>query len=114
MKKKVLAVMMLAVLAGAPATARAEMPDYDTAGYCQAVASFGGVPSEMIRNGCLQQEQAAYNELKSTWDALPATLRAHCNQVARFTGPGSFMLLKGCVDQELDAAQQNQQFKFQR
>lgn len=94
--------------------ARAEMPDYDVSAHCKEIAAFGGPPSEMILNGCLKQEQAAYDALKPTWDQLPASIRAHCDEIARFAGPGSFMLLKGCVDQELDAARQNREFQFKR
>lgn len=94
--------------------ARAEMPDYDVNAHCKAIAAFGGAPSQTLLNACLQQEQAAYDHLKPSWDALPVAMREHCNSIARFGGPGSFTLLDACVDQENAAARNNATFQFKR
>lgn len=98
-----------------PGSSRAQdLPHYDVDGWCHAVASAGGLPSEMIRRGCLQQEQGAYDGLKGRWSALPRNVRSWCDGVARSGGEGSYTLLSGCVQQEMNAAQQNQQFRFRR
>jgi hypothetical protein len=102
-----------AIVFGATAS-YAAMPNYDPVAHCAKVASFGGTPSEVIRNTCLQQEQEAYNDLKPKWDGLPAALRAHCDRVASFGGAGTFVILKTCVEQELEASQKNHEFQFQR
>ena len=46
------------------------LPRYDVEAHCDQVASFGGNPSEMIRQGCFQQEQAAYDKLSNDVDQL--------------------------------------------
>ena len=90
----------------------AEMPNYDVKAHCQQVAGMGG-GSQMILQGCFQQEQSSYNSLKPTWDSLSPTMRNHCNQVASMGG-GSYMILKGCVDMELNSANANKSFEFKR
>jgi hypothetical protein len=114
MKSGNIALAVVAAVAFGATSSHAAMPNYDPAFHCARVASFGGAPSEVIRNTCLQQEQEAYNDLKPKWDGLPAALRAHCDRVASFGGGGTFVILKTCVEQELEAAQQNRQFQFQR
>jgi hypothetical protein len=108
--------LMLSVLlcATLPGDASAEMPNYDVDGHCGQVSSFGGSPSQMIKQACYQQEQHAYDGLKPTWDALPSGMQRHCDQVARFGGGGSYMLLAACVDQERAASDSNGQFTFRR
>lgn len=88
------------------------MPRYDPEGHCQQVASVGGGSSAMIYNGCLQNEQTHYDQLKTQWAELPDQMRQHCDQVARVGGFGSYMILKGCIDNELRAVQRKPEFKF--
>ncbi|MFI5020763.1 MAG: hypothetical protein ACHQRJ_03780 [Alphaproteobacteria bacterium] len=104
------AAMLLAVLAAAPALA--EMPRYDVAAHCKAIAEVGGAPSEAIRQGCYQQEQAAYDALKPRWDQLEAAMRQHCDQIARAGGRGSYAILEGCIQQEIEAGKANKGFEF--
>jgi hypothetical protein len=94
--------------------ALAEMPDYDVKKHCQRVASFTGTPSQSLMQACFEQEQSAYDHLKSTWDGLPASMRSHCDRVAKFAGEGSFSLLESCIDQEQQAKRGNEQFQFKR
>jgi hypothetical protein len=108
------ALIVMALSLGLPVAAAAAMPDYNVDAHCREIAAFGGGFSEMFFHGCLTQEQAAYNGLKSRWDGLPSAVRAHCDEIARFGGGGTYMILSGCVDQELSAGQQNRDFKFQR
>ena len=108
--KRVIGVCAIAV----SATAYAAMPNFDVKQHCSEVASFGGNPSEVIRQACYQQEQEAYNELKPNWDRLPATTRGHCDEVASFGGPGSYMILNACVQQESAARSSNDTFTFQK
>jgi hypothetical protein len=65
----------------------------------------------MIYNGCLEMEQDAYDELKSSWDSLPAKTQKYCDKVAQTT-EGSYSILKGCLDMESDAASTTPGFKF--
>jgi len=110
MKKLILS----AAFAALSSPALADMPNYDVKAHCNAVANFGGSSSQMILNGCYQQEQSSYNELKPIWDRLPAAVRKHCNEVARFGSPGSYMILNGCVQQEASASKANDNFVFKR
>ena len=96
---------------------RAGMPYYFTYGHCQRISSVGGGTSEVIRNGCLQQEQSSYDALKPVWNTLPEDLRLHCEGIAaegNIGNEGSYFILRGCVQQELDAAARNRAFKFRR
>ena len=97
-----------------PVAAFAEMPDYDVKPHCNRVASVGGGMSQMILQGCYQEEQSAYDQLKPMWDKLLPQLREHCDQIAKVGGGGSFTILQGCVQEELQARKQNQQFQFRR
>lgn len=110
MKVSLCAVLALLI---APA-AFAEMPDYNVKAHCKQVASFGGPQSEVLLQSCYQMEQSAYDELKPSWDELPAPLRAHCTRVAAFGGPGSFALLQSCVQMESQSATDNDKFQFKR
>ncbi|TAJ90421.1 hypothetical protein [Reyranella sp.] len=96
------------------APAWADMPIYDVKKHCDAVAAFGGTPSQSILNGCLNMEQSAYDRLKPVWNTLPTAMQNHCDQVATFGGGGSYSLLSGCVDQEISAAKANENFRFKR
>lgn len=90
------------------------MPYYDVTAHCQALARFGGAPSQLVLQGCYQQEQGAYDALKVQWEQLPAGMQQHCDGLARFAGPGSYLILQGCVTQEISAGRSNQDFQFRR
>jgi len=49
----------VAVMAFALPAIAQDLPRYDVKAHCDQVASFTGSPSEMIRQGCFQQEQAS-------------------------------------------------------
>ena len=89
-----------------------ELPRFDVERHCYEVASFSGPPSETIRKGCFDMEQAAYNALKGNWPELPSAMRRHCVEIATFTPPGSYSILQGCVQMEQSAGQQNRTRKF--
>jgi hypothetical protein len=101
----------IAVIFTFPAAAQG-LPRYDVKAHCDKIASFGGNPSEMIRQGCFQQEQSAYDSLKASWNGLPATVQSHCDKVARFGGGGTYMILQGCIQQELAAKRSNENSTF--
>jgi hypothetical protein len=92
--------------------AAAEMPRYNVAAHCKAVAEFGGNYSEMMYDGCFQMEQTAYNNLKPRWDGLAATLRSHCDRIATFGGAGSYSMLEGCVQMEEQAGSTDNVFEY--
>lgn len=87
-------------------------PRYDVKAHCDAVASATGASSEMIRQGCFQQEQQSYNRIKQLWGELPSATQQHCDQVARAASSGSYMILSGCIDQELASRGANDNFEF--
>jgi hypothetical protein len=66
----------------------------------------------MIRQGCFQQEQSAYDTLKATWGTVPETMKSHCDRVARFGGGGTYMILQGCIQQEIAAKSSNETSTF--
>ena len=69
--------LVLALAAGfwACAAARladaAELPKYDVEAHCTKVAEFGG-GSDVIHNGCVEQEQQSYDQLKRNWLQISA------------------------------------------
>lgn len=99
-------IVTAAMLIAAPALAQ-DVPRYDPDGWCQRVAEIGGGQSEIIRRGCFEQEQSAYDKLKTLWVSVPAKTRRWCDQVATSGGRGSYMLLEQCVDQEYSSKIKN-------
>ena len=92
--------------------ANADMPRYDVKAYCTQLAGLGGTYSEMMYDGCFQQEQSAYDGLKTQWDALPARMQDYCDQIATVGGGGSYMMLDGCVQMEKSAGGTSNEFKY--
>lgn len=86
------------------------IPRYDVASYCQQVADVSG-GSAMIRNGCMDMEQQAYDVLKPVWSQLSGTSRNYCDEVARVSG-GSYSILQGCIEMETDAARSPRSFEY--
>jgi hypothetical protein len=101
-----------AVLLVLPVLAHAEMPDYDVKSYCARISSMGGASSQMVKQGCFENEQAAYNHVKPVWDSLSTETRNYCQRIAHYTG--SYAALEGCVDMEQSAQQSNGDFTFKR
>lgn len=110
MKPLILGLIGLVSAVG-PASAQ-NLPRFDVDRHCQEVASFGGAPSEVIRSGCFDMEQSAYDKLKDSWSDIPGSTRKHCLEVATFGGPGSYSLLEGCLQMERSAREQNQSRRF--
>lgn len=89
----------------------AEMPRFNVPAYCARVAdTVGG--SDMIREGCLEQEQSSYNELKPRWASVPERTQAYCVNVAQTIG-GSYQILEGCLTQEASSGDSVDSFEFQ-
>lgn len=108
-------ILAVALAIAAPAIASAEnVPRYDPVGWCEEVAAAGGGSSEVIKDGCLAQEQDAYDQLKTAWAEVPTKMRDWCDQVARAGSKGSYVILSGCIEQEMQSRQKNgtTQFKF--
>lgn len=112
MKCKILIYSAIAAMVAAPLASAlaADIPRLNPERYCNEVAQAGG-GSAMIRNGCIEMEQNAYNKLKGYWSALPATARNYCVEVAQ-AGGGSYSILSGCVDMEVEAAGSGKSFKY--
>jgi hypothetical protein len=89
-----------------------DLPRYDPDGWCKRVAEIGGGKSEMIRRGCFEQEQSAYDKLKPLWAGIPAKTRRWCDQVARAGGRGSYAALEQCLDMEHFSKTKNDNSKF--
>lgn len=102
-------IFLAGILASGSAVADT-IPRYDPPAYCKSVSEVSG-GSQMIFNGCIEMEQDAYNELKSSWSALPSKTQSYCDEVARVSG-GSYSIFKGCVDMETEASGNQPGFKF--
>lgn len=114
MHRLILTLAAFAVVIGlAPAAgAQSTVPRYDPDRWCKQVASSVGGFSDTIMRGCLDGEQEAYNDLKETWQNVPAKTKKWCNQLAKSTGGGSYELLKGCIESETEAADENSKSEF--
>lgn len=110
MRTALLPLAIAVALSGA--SALADMPRYDVEAHCTEIAGFGGTYSHSLFNGCMDQEQSAYDTLKEAWSTLPAEIRAHCDEIAAFSSPGSYALLQGCVQMERSAGQQRKTFQY--
>lgn len=87
-----------------------DIPRLSPERYCDEVAQVSG-GSAMIRNGCIDMEQDAYNKLKRAWGSLPAQTRRYCTEVAQVAG-GSYSILSGCVEMEVEATGGRKTFKY--
>lgn len=102
----------IAAIACLPLMAHGGVPDFDVKTYCNHIASLGGSSSQMVMQGCFQNEQAAYDRLKPVWDGLPQSTRAYCTRITKMSP--SYATLDGCVDMESSAAQSNQNFELRK
>lgn len=107
------ALLMWVVLVATAGQASAqEIPDIDPMKQCrkQTDAVGGG---EWLMKACLEQEQAAYDQLKAAWPTLDARTRRQCIGQARAVSLG-YWLIQACVEQERSAKEAVQQFKFRK
>lgn len=89
-----------------------DLPRFNVDQQCDEIANFGGSYSEMTKQGCMQMEQQAYNQLKPTWGSLPDAMQTQCLEIASFGGPGSYSTLQGCIQMEQNAAATNRNTEF--
>lgn len=87
-----------------------DMPRFDPYKYCNDVAAMIG-GSVTIENGCIEQEQQAYDRLKSKWSTFPTKTRIYCEEIAKTIG-GSYPILEGCIQQETDALSNRPTFRY--
>lgn len=88
------------------------LPRYDADAYCKKVASVGGTYSATIENACIDQEQQAYDRLKSGWDGYPSQAESYCDRVATVGGAGSYSILGACIQQEIQARTGSKHFRY--
>lgn len=110
MKKIVLALAALALASFVGVAHAQELPRYDVPAYCKTIAAYGG-GSSALYNGCMQNEQTAYDDLKANWAGLSAQIKAYCTEIAAFGG-NSYALFQGCVQNETAAADAPTTFKY--
>lgn len=101
---------LMSVTAAGPAVS-GNLPQYEPEDWCRAVASSGGSYSQVIMNGCIAQEQQAYDALQSAWGDETGATQSWCDQVAQSGGQGSYVILLGCLVQENHAARSPQKFR---
>jgi len=103
--------LALLIVLGAGAAHAAGLPQYEPEQWCHTVASAGGTYSQIVMNGCIIQEQQAYDTLKERWATEPARARAWCDTVATSGGQGSYIVLLGCLVQEDEARESQPTFR---
>lgn len=109
--KPIVAVVVMASSSSLHA-AEPTLPHFDPAAYCKRVSEMVGQSAWMTK-ACLDQEQAAYDDLKPIWAGLPDPMKQTCQRQATIIGR-SYWFLKACVDQERTASKQLEGYKFRR
>lgn len=104
------ALAICAMLLISSAVEASDLPRYDPKKFCREVANVSG-GSAMIEEGCMQIEQQAYNNLKSSWASYPERARNFCNQVANTSG-GAYQILEGCIQQEVQTGSTSEEFQY--
>jgi hypothetical protein len=69
--------------------------------------------SNFMRKACLDQEQNAYDQVKSDLASLDPGSKRRCREIARIAAPSYFML-NACVAQEVSAREAVKDFKFRK
>jgi hypothetical protein len=88
------------------------MPDYDVEKICKKQGAMMGGGSFLLQ-ACLEQEQSAYDQLKTQWPTLDTKVIQQCRQMATMMG-SSYFMLNACVEQELASAEKVAKFKFKK
>ena len=90
-------VVLCAMLAGIgirAALADSKPPHYDPTAYCEDF--WKGEKGEV--HLCVEEEQAAYNNLKEEWEEIPDRVKMSCDEVAKsWHGKGSYVGLYRCI-----------------
>lgn len=99
--------VILVALGVKPAVGQA-LPDFDAKGYCSAMQEQAETVSAIQLVGCIEQEQAAYDDLVAIWPQVPEPVRHRCVTLEERAaigrpGTGSFFILLACIEAELDA-----------
>ncbi|MDV7341791.1 hypothetical protein RYZ26_19480 [Terasakiella sp. A23] len=87
-----------------------ELPRYDVNGHCENVSKVSG-GSNMIFNSCIDMEQKAYVNIKTTWSETPQKTQSHCDQVGKVSG-GSYSILESCIKMEMRANKNKKKFEY--
>ncbi|WP_136247930.1 hypothetical protein [Halomonas borealis] len=81
----------------------AAIPRLNVEDGCRGLAAVATGYSPKLFNMCMDQQQAAFDQLKRTYSGFPVPVRSSCLDLARTGVGGSYALLKMCLDQQADA-----------
>lgn len=91
-----LLVVSLIGLGCAASTALAdEVPTYDSAAYCAAIAAIAG-NTDVVRQSCLGAEATHQRRLQAVWAMTPEKAKRLCLQTTALAKP-SYQALGGCL-----------------
>lgn len=97
-------VAALGLLAFSSVTLASDLPRYDVEAYCEMIAS----GSHDMFNFCIDEEQKAYDELRTLVSSVEAQTINYCDQVAG----DSYDMLLFCIEEEASAANNRRSFSF--
>ncbi|MGP5308078.1 hypothetical protein [Vreelandella alkaliphila] len=97
-------VSALGLLAFSSVALASDLPRYDVEGYCEMIAS----GSHDMFNFCIDEEQKAYDELRTVVSSVETQTLNYCNQIAG----DSYDMLLFCIEEEDDAANNRRSFSF--
>lgn len=89
-----------------------KIPRYNIKKSCKEMGSDGNSVSQVFIEGCMAQEQSAYNKLKVKWKYIDKDIRKECNNVALMSSEGSYLVLQACINEEKKAKEKNKVTDF--
>lgn len=98
------AVSAIGLLAFSSAALASDLPRYDVEGYCEMIAS----GSHDMFNFCIEEEQKAYDELRTMASSVESQTLSYCEPIAG----DSYDMLLFCINEEVEAADNRRSFSF--
>ena len=83
------------------------IPAFNVEPHCRTIAVRTGVPQD--RDICLQQEQAAKQQLVTQWREFAPAEKSHCLRLSTLGSDPTYTELLACLELDRDARRQREQ-----
>ena len=83
------------------------VPTFNVEPHCRTIAVRTGVPQD--RDVCLQQEQAAKQQLVTQWREFAPAEKSHCLRLSTLGSDPTYTELLACLELDRDARRQREQ-----
>lgn len=112
--KALLMSLLMTGLANVPVAAQTALPRLDPEGHCRDQWTENGALNHRMMQFCLQQEQTAYDSLRSEWPQLDRSIQVTC--LRDWGNPrnpnSSYRMLRFCTEQQNSARRQGGGFRW--